>query len=291
MEDVLDVYAATLRCQAASGLSGREPARSCTARPRGSLPLEPGQPERQDYEYERHGVCNLFLAVEPLTRLAQGAGHRPPHGAGLCRATARPGRRRLSDADSDRPGHRQSEHAHPSLPVRALRAGQARRIAAKLEWHYTPEHGSWLNIAECELSVLAGSASDRRIPDKAALIREVAAWEARATPLTSASTGSSRRRCTHQAQASVSSSKRAEFRPNKALALPRKNGEGTARSVAGHDHDPPVAAEAFQAIQGGVDGPRLQGHGTGDYARQVEHAAPGQVRSNGSSWPGGPKRR
>jgi hypothetical protein len=55
----------------------------------------------------------------------------------------------------------------------------ARRIAAKLEWQCTPEHGSWLNIAECELSVLSSQCLKRRIPDKASLIREVAAWELR----------------------------------------------------------------------------------------------------------------
>ena len=56
---------------------------------------------------------------------------------------------------------------------------EARRIAARLEWHYTPEHGSWLNIAECELSVLASQCLSRRIPDKLTLIQEGAAWEVR----------------------------------------------------------------------------------------------------------------
>jgi len=54
---------------------------------------------------------------------------------------------------------------------------QARRIARKLEWHYTPEHGSWLNIAECELSVLERQCLDRRIADESSLEQEVAAWE------------------------------------------------------------------------------------------------------------------
>ena len=54
---------------------------------------------------------------------------------------------------------------------------QARRIAGKLEWHYTPEHGSWLNIAECELSVLSDNASNRRIPDNDTLDDEAAAWQ------------------------------------------------------------------------------------------------------------------
>jgi hypothetical protein len=59
-----------------------------------------------------------------------------------------------------------------------LEPAQARRIVVKLEWHYTPEHGSWLNIAECELPVLARQYVDRRIPDQATLEKEDAAWEA-----------------------------------------------------------------------------------------------------------------
>jgi hypothetical protein len=55
---------------------------------------------------------------------------------------------------------------------------EARRIASKLEWHYTPEHGSWLNMTECELSVLARQCLHRRIPDRATLAQEVAAWQA-----------------------------------------------------------------------------------------------------------------
>ncbi len=54
---------------------------------------------------------------------------------------------------------------------------EAQRIAAKLEWHYIPEHGSWLNVAECELSVLGRQCLNRRLPDAACLTQEVAAWE------------------------------------------------------------------------------------------------------------------
>jgi hypothetical protein len=57
--------------------------------------------------------------------------------------------------------------------------GEAHRLAAQFEWHYTPEHGSWLNVAECELSVLAGQCLDQRISDKDTLIRQVAAWDER----------------------------------------------------------------------------------------------------------------
>jgi hypothetical protein len=146
--------------------------------PRGSLPMEPGQPERLDYEYARNGVCNLFMAVEPL------------RGRRKVRVTDR--RTGLDSAEQLRI---LVEEDHPDAEVIVLvtdnlnthttaclyerfEPAQARYIASKLEWHYTPEHGSWLNIAECELSVLARQCLDRRIPDKATLKKEAAAWEA-----------------------------------------------------------------------------------------------------------------
>ena len=60
----------------------------------------------------------------------------------------------------------------------AFEPEEARRLAERIEWHYTPKHGSWLNMAEIELSVLARQCLDRRIPDRATLAREVAVWEA-----------------------------------------------------------------------------------------------------------------
>jgi uncharacterized small protein (DUF1192 family) len=66
----------------------------------------------------------------------------------------------------------------PASPYAAFPAAEARRIVERFEWHYTPKHGSWLNMAESELAVLASQCLDRRIPDKATLEREVAAWQA-----------------------------------------------------------------------------------------------------------------
>jgi hypothetical protein len=65
----------------------------------------------------------------------------------------------------------------PAALYRAFEPGEARRLCERLEWHYTPKHGSWLNVAECELSVLARQCLDRRTPDLGALEREGAAWE------------------------------------------------------------------------------------------------------------------
>ena len=72
--------------------------------------------------------------------------------------------------------HKRSTHT-PAALYEAFAPAEARRLAERFEWHYTPKHGSWLNVAEMELSVLARQCLDRRIPDMASLQTEVAAWE------------------------------------------------------------------------------------------------------------------
>lgn len=146
--------------------------------PRGSLPIAAGQTVCEDYEYARHGACNLFLAVEPL--------------AGVRHVWTTERRTKLDFAQVLR--HLVDEcypeaerivlvtdnlntHSPASLYERFAPA-EARRIAAKLEWHYTPEHGSWLNIAECELSVLTRQCLNRRLPDLETVAQEVTAWAA-----------------------------------------------------------------------------------------------------------------
>jgi hypothetical protein len=178
MEDVLDVYARPYDAKHPV-VCLDETSKELHGTPRGTLPMGPDRPQRQDYEYERHGVCNLFLAIEPL------------RGRRKVRVTDR--RTALDFAeqlrvlvDEDYPDadtvvlvvDNLNTHG-PACLYERFEPATARRIAAKLEWHYTPEHGSWLNIAECELSVLSSQCLKRRIPDKVSLIREVAAWEFR----------------------------------------------------------------------------------------------------------------
>ena len=79
----------------------------------------------------------------------------------------------------------------PASLYEAFPAAEARRLVERFEWHYTPKHGSWLNMAETELSVLSSQCLDRRIPDKETLIEEIAAWERSATRNTPKPTGSS----------------------------------------------------------------------------------------------------
>ena len=144
---------------------------------RGPLPARVGSPAEQDREYARGGMADLFVAVEP------------PAGRRHVRATGRKAGvdfarflRVLSDdhdPDADRivlVCDNLSTHT-PAALYEAFDAAEARRVAERFEWHDTPGHGSWLNIAECELGVLARQCLDRRIPDRATLTREVASSE------------------------------------------------------------------------------------------------------------------
>jgi hypothetical protein len=141
------------------------------------LPVRVGSPAKEDYEYVRSGVANLFMAFEPL------AGWR--HAEVTERKTSKDFARflrALSDgryATADRivlVCDNLSTHT-PAALYEAFAPAEARRLAGRFEWHYTPKHGSWLNVAEMELSVLARQCLDRRIPDLEALHAEVAAWE------------------------------------------------------------------------------------------------------------------
>lgn len=143
------------------------------------LPLAPGQPVREDYEYARAGVCNVFLVSEPLV--------------GRRHVTVSDRRTRLDYAhvitdlvDVQYPEadvivlvqDNLNTHTPASLDE-AFAPAAAKRLADKVELHSTPKQGSWLNMAEIELHVLAEQCLDRRLPDRATLEREVAAWEAR----------------------------------------------------------------------------------------------------------------
>jgi hypothetical protein len=178
MEDVLDVYQRPYDAKRPV-VCLDETSKELHDTPRGSLPMQRGQPKRQDYEYARNGVCNLFMAIEPLR------GHRKVRVTD--RRTAQDFAEQLRVlVEEDYPDAdvivlvTDNLNTHtPACLYERFEAAQARHIARKIEWHYTPEHGSWLNIAECELSVLTGQCINKRIPHKAALEEEVAAWESR----------------------------------------------------------------------------------------------------------------
>jgi hypothetical protein len=178
MEDVLAVYARPVdprRPLVCFDEGGKE----LQAETRPPRPTQPGQPARTDYEYVRHGSANLFLACAPHLGWRQVLTTTRRTGIDFAQAM-----RALLDgpfADAARivlvldnlNTHR------PSAFYEAFPPQEARRLLDKIEWHYTPKHGSWLNIAEIELSVLARQCLGRRIPDAATLADAVAAWAAR----------------------------------------------------------------------------------------------------------------
>lgn len=143
------------------------------------IAAKPGQPAREDYEYERNGVANLFMMFAPLE------GWR--HVKVTDRRTAVDYAHALKElSDTHFPAADKivlvqdnlSTHTSASL-YEAFPAAEARRLVERFEWHYTPQHGSWLDMAESELAALSTQRLDRRIPDKKELTEEVAAWEER----------------------------------------------------------------------------------------------------------------
>jgi DDE superfamily endonuclease len=141
------------------------------------LPVQPGSPAKQDYEYERLGVCNQLLMCEPL----RGWRHVKVSVRRTRRDYAQCVRELVEvhypQAKKIRLGQDNlNTHDGASL-YEAFPPEQARRILDKIEWHYTPKHGSWLNMAETEIRIMNGQCLDRRMDSQAKITREVATWE------------------------------------------------------------------------------------------------------------------
>ena len=178
MEDVLDVYHRPYDPRFPQ-VCLDETSKQLVGEVRTPLPPAPGQPARADYEYERKGVVNLFVVCEPLR------GWR--HVTVTDQRTAVDFAQVIRDlVDVHYPDAERivlvldNLNTHtPAALYQAFPPAEAKRLADKLEIHYTPKHGSWLDMAEIELSVLARQYLDQRIPDKATLKGGVALWEAR----------------------------------------------------------------------------------------------------------------
>ena len=141
------------------------------------LPAAPGRPPRYDYEYVRNGTANLFLAFEPLLgwRAVQVTERRTAKDLAeflrwLVEDLHAEARRVVLVTDN------LNTHT-PGCLYEAFEPARARAIAERLEWHYTPKHGSWLNMAEIELAALAKQCLGRRIASAEELEREVSAWQ------------------------------------------------------------------------------------------------------------------
>jgi DDE superfamily endonuclease len=176
MEDVLTVYQRPY-APAHPVICMDETSKQLVGETRLPLPLEPGQPRREDYEYERRGVANLFLFTEPLTgwREVQVTERRT-------RADWAEAMRELSDQLYPTAERitvvLDNLNAHgPASFYEAFAPAEARRLAERFEFHYTPKHGSWLNIAEIEWSVLSRQCLDRRIGEIETLANETRAWK------------------------------------------------------------------------------------------------------------------
>lgn len=176
MEDVLEVYQRPVDENRPLVCIDEVP-KQLVSEVRVPLPVRPGAPARYDYEYKREGVANLFMIAEPL----------------LGRRHVKVTERRTA-VDFAEVLRWVVEDLHPTAErvvlvtdnlnvhdlgslYEAFEPARARRIVEKLEWHYTPKHGSWLNVAECELAALSAQCLDRRIGSMSRLKQVVAAWE------------------------------------------------------------------------------------------------------------------
>jgi len=176
MEDVLDVYQRPydpLRPVVCLDECSKE----LRSTPRGSILPESGGRELEDYEYERNGTRNLFLWVEPLVSRRRIQVTQRRTSVDFAEVL-----RRLVDFDYPQAKRivlvTDNLNTHtPAALYERFEPEEARRIANKIEWHYTPEHGSWLNIAEIELSVLSRQCLSRRVADAGTLEYNAAVWE------------------------------------------------------------------------------------------------------------------
>ena len=176
MEDVLDLYAEPYD-EKRPKVNFDETSRQLIADTRAPLEVGRGQPRRYDHEYKRNGTRNIFIHCEPQ------AGWR--HVEVTERRTKTDFAHQMKWLVDER--YPEAEvirvildnlniHGPGSL-YEAFEPGEARRVVKKLEFHYTPKHGSWLNMAEIELSILQRQCLNRRIADETTLKREVAVWE------------------------------------------------------------------------------------------------------------------
>ncbi|HEY9833278.1 MAG TPA: IS630 family transposase [Stenomitos sp.] len=176
MEDVLELYGKPYEPDYPQVCIDERPCQ-LISEVRTPLPSEPGKPERYDYEYKREGTCNLFACFQPLVgwrhiqvtqqRTSQDFAHFLKYLVDVLFPLAVMIRLVLDNLNT---------HT-PAALYQTFEPAEARRILSKLEFHYTPKHGSWLNMVEIELSVLSRQCLNRRIPDLDTMKREISAWE------------------------------------------------------------------------------------------------------------------
>jgi hypothetical protein len=176
MEDVLDLYA--------QPVDPKRPVVGFDEMPvqlveevRQPLPAAPGRPLRVDYEYRRNGTANLFLSIEPKTgtRHVEVTERRTKQDFAFQMKSLV---ERYPEAEVIRVVLDNLNTHTPASLYEAFSAEEARALVSRLEFHHTPKHGSWLNVAEVELSVLSRQCLDRRLASSEFVRQEVNAWEA-----------------------------------------------------------------------------------------------------------------
>jgi hypothetical protein len=177
MEEVLEVYhrphdpACPLVCL-------DETSKQLIKETRVPIAVRPGRPARTDYEYERNGTANIFMLFAPLDGWRHVAVTDRHAAGGYAHLLKDVSDRWFPDAAKIALVQDNLSTHKPASLYEAFPPAEARRLVERFEWHYTPKHGSWLNMAETELSVLSSQCLDRRISTRQMLIDEVTAWEA-----------------------------------------------------------------------------------------------------------------
>lgn len=182
MEDVLDLYAEPYDPKRPVVCIDETPVQ-LLGEHRAPLPMQPssegkseGKPVREDYQYERRGTANIFMAFEPLAawRDVQVTEQRTKKDFAEYLKTLLDGR--YAEVDQVRLVTDNLNTHNPSSLYETFAPAEARRLLKRIEWHYTPKHGSWLNMVEIELGVLSRQCLKRRIPERDELARQTAAW-------------------------------------------------------------------------------------------------------------------
>ena len=176
MEDGLDVYHLPYDADAPV-VCFDESSKQLVVEQRIPIPAKSGQPERYDYEYQRNGVRNLFMFFSPLAswRHVKVTRQRRHFEWAHCMKDLVdihfPNAKKIRIIQDNLNTH------NPAFLYAVFEPAEARRIIDKLDFHFTPKHGSWLDMAEIEFSVLSRQCLDRRIGDATSLIQEIAFWE------------------------------------------------------------------------------------------------------------------
>ena len=177
MEDVLDLYAEEYDSQYPTVCLDEKPV-VLHSETRLTQPAAPGQPERRDYEYVREGTANLFVMVEPLAGWRHVAVTERRTKVDFAEAVRWLVEERYPDVEYVRIALDNLNTHGPAALYEAFPAERARSIAARVEFHHTPKHGSWLNMAETEISVFERGCLSRPVGDLATLERRVSVLEA-----------------------------------------------------------------------------------------------------------------